>query len=97
MVLRLSLVLSQNGLLEPKALHLIDRAIDVLTGARQRVEAPGAEAICARQWMKGSAEHSVERRRDAFNASSGGRLRGRPLFFVAACALTTAVAASAAD
>ena len=41
MVLRLSLVLRQNGLLEPKALHLIDRAIDVLTGARQRVEAPG--------------------------------------------------------
>ena len=29
--------------------------------------------------MKGSAEHSVERRRDAFNASNGGRLRGRPL------------------
>ena len=41
MVLRLSLVLRQNGLLEPKTLHLIDRAIDVLTGARQRVEAPG--------------------------------------------------------
>ena len=41
MVLRLSLVLRQNGLLEPKALHFIDRAIDVLTGARQRVEAPG--------------------------------------------------------
>ena len=41
MVLRLSLVLRQNGLLEPKALHLIDRAIDVLKGARQRVEAPG--------------------------------------------------------
>ena len=37
--------------------------------------------------MKGSAEHSVERRRDAFNASNGGRLRGRPLFFVAACPL----------
>ena len=41
MVLRLSLVLRQNGLREPKALHLIERAIDVLTGARQRVEAPG--------------------------------------------------------
>ena len=43
MVLRLSLVLRQNGLLEPNALHLIDRAIDVLTGARQRVEAPGGD------------------------------------------------------
>ena len=31
--------------------------------------------------MKGSAGHSVHRRRDAFNASSGGRLRGRPPFF----------------
>ena len=37
--------------------------------------------------MKGSAEHSVEWRRDAFNASNGGRLRGRPLFFVAACSV----------
>ena len=39
-----------------------------------------AEAICARPWIKGSVEHSVERRRHAFNASNGGRLRGRPLF-----------------
>ena len=37
--------------------------------------------------MKGSAGHSVHRRRDAFNASNGGRLRGQPLFFVAACPL----------
>ena len=44
MVLRLSLVFRQNVLLEPKALHLIDRAIDVLTGARKRVEAPGDDS-----------------------------------------------------
>ena len=43
MVLRLSLVLRQNVPLEPKALQLIDRAVDVLAGARQRVEAPGGD------------------------------------------------------
>ena len=43
MVLRLSLVLRQSVLLETKALQLIDRAVDVLAGARQRVEAPGGD------------------------------------------------------
>ena len=43
MVLRLSLVLRQSVVLEPKALQLIDRAVDVLAGARQRVEAPGGD------------------------------------------------------
>lgn len=36
------------------------------------------EAIWARPWIKGSVEHSVERKRDSFNASKGGRLSGRP-------------------
>ena len=61
MVLRLSLVLRQNGLLEPKALHLIDRAIDVLTGALQRVEAPGDDP-----------ELDGERHRSALRRSRGG-------------------------
>ena len=55
MVLRLSLVLRQNVLLEPKALQLIDRAVDVLAGVRQRVEAPGGDLsgrpfLCSGAW-----------------------------------------------